>query len=971
MSQYILFALVGLGTGAIYAALGVGLVVTFKGTGIINFAGGAMGMWSAYVYDELRRSGDLTFPVVIIPHKIDLGSTVAFVPALTLALLSSALIGFLAHVLVFRPLRKAPALAKVVASVGLMISLQSLVVLHFGSTPRRVEPILPNNVWELGGISIPRDRLWLTLITVIVGTALWAYFRFTRIGLATRAAAENERAASLARFSPQFLAATTWLISSVVVALLFILATPSTGLNAVGFTLMVVPALACALVGRLTYIGVVIAAGLALGAIQSEATLLGTKTWWPSWAKTGIGDALPFLIVIAVLFVSGRSLPSRGAVEADPLPEVVIPRNRPKVVIPVALVGLLLLVFTQGTFRFGIITSMIVAIIALSLVLLTGFIGQISLAQAAFAGSAGFAVSKLASDAHIAFPFSTIIAVALATILGVIAGLPALRIRGAQLAVVTLALAVALERFVFRNPNFTKLAGNLIPDPQVFGLDLSVRSESSIARLPFGIMVLAILVAASLAVGNLARGATGRRFLAVRSNERAAASLGIDVSMTKLTGFAIASALAGLGGTLIGYSRGQLSADSFGALVGVSFLAFAYLGGITSISGALVAGTFAPLGITYVISNRIFENLGTVYGLISGVSLIITAIFNPIGIAGATRQNMGPLLARFTKRNGRGDTASGPAASDSGPAATGADAQVSAPRAERAPRGPVTAPGTVLLQTADLSVSYGGLVALDHVSLKVEAGQIVGLIGPNGAGKTTCIDALTGFASATGSVRFGGRLLDDMPAHSRARLGLARTWQAMELFTDLTVRDNALVASETSTLGTVLADVVHPMRRNDMADVDWALQLLGLADHATHKPGTLSLGQQKLLGVARALATRPKVVLLDEPAAGLDTAESERLGRRLHDIVDDDIAVLLIDHDMSLVLDVCDYIYVLEFGSVIAEGTPAQIRVDPRVVEAYLGGSLDGASDGSEPANGVEGPVTLSTSATLTIGTVR
>ncbi len=944
MSQYVLFALVGLGTGAIYAALGVGLVVTFKGTGIINFAGGAMGMWSAYVFDEMRRNGDLTFPVVIVPHKIHLAAHVAFAPALVMALVSSALLGILAHLLVFRPLRKAPALAKVVASVGLMITIQALVVLNFDATPRRVDPILPESTFKLSGISIPRDRLWLTLITVLLGSALWAYFRFTRLGLATRAAAENERAASLARFSPQFLAATTWLISSTVVGLLFILASPSTGLNAIGFTLIVVPALACALVGRLTYIGVVIAAGLALGAIQSEATLLGTKAWWPTWARTGFGDALPFLVVIAVLFVSGRSLPSRGAVEADPLPEVVIPRNRPKVVISVTLVGMLLLIVTKGSYRFGLITSMIVAVIALSLVLLTGFIGQISLAQAAFAGSAGFAVSKLASDAHIAFPISTVIAVAMATILGVVAGLPALRIRGAQLAVVTLALAVALERFVFRNPNFTKLSGNLIPDPKVFGVDLSVRSSSSIARLPFGLMVLAILVAVSVAVGNLARGSTGRRFLAVRSNERAAASLGIDVSMTKLTGFAIASGLAGLGGTLIGYSRGQLSADSFGALVGVSFLAFAYLGGITSISGALVAGTFAPLGITYVIFNRLFENLGTAYLLISGVSLILTAIFNPIGIAGATRQNFAPLVARFAKRRHADELPQGVTEAPTLLTSSGSGSSGHRSRVDETP--------TVLLATDELSVAYGGLVALDGVSIKVMSGQIVGLIGPNGAGKTTFIDALTGFVASRGSVQFSGRTLNAMAAHDRARLGLARTWQAMELFTDLTVRDNALVASETATLRAVVADLIRPTRVGDTNSVDWALDLVGLTSQAGRKPAMLSLGQQKLLGVARALATRPKVVLLDEPAAGLDTAESETLGRRLHDIVDHDIAVLLIDHDMSLVLDVCDYIYVLEFGALIAEGTPAQIRVNPRVVEAYLGSSAVDVPRGAASSSG-------------------
>ena len=923
MSQYFLFALIGLGAGAIYAALGAGLVVTYKGTGIINFAAGAMGMWSAYVYDELRRAGDLTFPVFAVPHKVHLGKTVSFVPALVLALASAALIGLLAHLLVFRPLRRAPALAKVVASVGLMITIQALVVMHFKTTARRVEPILPNRTFKVGTVEVPQDRIWLAVVTAVIGGALWAYFRYTRSGLATRAAAENERAASLARFSPQFLAGTTWVISSMVVALVFILASPANGLNPIGFTLMVVPALACALVGRLTYIGVVIAAGLVLGAIQSEVTFLGTKSWWPAWAKSGFGDAVPFLVVVAALFIAGRSLPSRGAVESDPLPEVAIPRNRPSVVALVTLAGFIVLVATKGSIRFGVITSMIVAIIALSLVVLTGLIGQISLAQAAFAGSAGFAVSKLATDAHIAFPFSMIIAVALATLLGIVAGLPALRIRGAQLAVVTMALAVALERFVFRNPNVTKLAGNLIPDPKVFGLDLGVRSRNNIARLPFGVMVLLLLVLVAVGVGNLARGATGRRFLAVRSNERAAASLGIDVQAAKLSGFAIASGLAGLGGTLIGYSRGQLSADSFAVLVGVSFLAFAYLGGITSISGALVAGTFAPLGISYVIFNRLFSNIGNAYLLLSGISLILTAIFNPIGIAGAVRQNVATWIARRR-----------------GPAAGRARGAPDAPAARpgRAPAARV-AGSAGILATDELSVAYGGLVALDHVSLRVPPGQIVGLIGPNGAGKTTCIDAMTGFATHAGTISIGEHRLDQLVPHQRARLGLARTWQAVELFNDLTVRDNLRVGADRAGLRAIGRDVFRPGRQTDAGDVDWALDLVGLRAHADEKPSALPLGQQKLLGVARALATRPSVVLLDEPAAGLDTNESQALGERLRDIVDHGISVLLVDHDMGLVLDVCDYLYVLEFGQLIAQGAPETVRADRRVIEAYLGQS--------------------------------
>ncbi len=947
MSQYLVFALLGFGVGSVYAAVAMGLVVTYKGTGIINFAAGAMGMWSAYVFDEARRNGNLMLPLVVVPAKIHLAGRVAFLLAILLAAASAALIGLAAHFLVFRPLRKAPPLAKVVASVGLMLALQALVVIRFGSTARSVEPILPNKTVHLGGVDLPRDRLYLTLITVLVGIALWAYFRYARLGLATRAAAENERAASLARYSPQFLAGTTWVISSLVVGLLLTLAAPLNALNTLGYVFAIVPALACALVGRLTSIGATLVAALALGAIQSLITLLATRSWWPSWGKTGLSDAVPFIIVIIVLFVLGRSLPTRGATETQPLPEVIKPRNSPPVVIGLAAAGVLAILVTSGSYRYGVITSMIVAISALSLMVLTGYVGQISLATAALAGTAGFALSKLTTDAGWPFPIALPVSALIATAFGVIVGIPALRIRGAQLAVVTLAAAVALERFVFRNPAFSKVAGNLIPDPTIFGINLGVRRGTTIARVQFGLLVLTILVLVTVAVGNLVRSATGRRFLAVRSNERAGAAVGINIPAQKLLAFAVASFLAGTSGVLIGYSRGQLSADSFATLVGVSYLAFAYLGGITSVSGSMVAGALAPLGIFFVIFDRLI-NVGSSYQLIAGFSLILTAIFNPIGIAGATRNNVALIRARL-----RRDAPSARPATEVAAAVDGARHVLE--RERRAARRIPTADAPVLLETDALSISYGGLRAVDRVSLKVRTGRIVGLIGPNGAGKTSFIDGLTGFTPTTGRIDFGGEQIEHLPAHQRARRGLARTWQSIELFNDLTVGENLRVASEPATLGSVLADFVLPSRPVDMRHQQWALELMGLDQLVDEKPANLSLGHQKLLGVARALAARPDLVLLDEPAAGLDTVESEALGQRLMDIVDAGITVFLIDHDMGLVLEVCDYVYVLEFGRLLAEGTPAEIRRNDVVIEAYLGETARRAKaaeavDTAEPA---------------------
>ena len=940
MEQYLLFAVVGLGFGSIYAAVSMGVVITYRGTGVINFATGAMAMWGAYVYDELVRSGDLVFPVAVVPHSVSLGEdgSLPFALSFVLALASCSLIGLLVHFAVFRPLRRAPVLARVVASVGVLLTIQALIVLQFTSTPRNVPPILPNEPVSMAGISFSRDRLWLTAVVVLIAVALWAWFRFTRLGLAIRASAENERAVGLARYSPQLLAGTTWVLSSTVVGAVIILSSPTVILNPLTYVLAIVPALAAALIGRLSSIGITVSAALALGVMQSIVVFQASKTWWPDWAVSGLGDAVPFVVIVLALFFVGDALPSRGAVESDPLPEVFRPKMRPQVVVVMVLAAGAAVVLTSGSYRFGIITSMIITIITLSLVVLTGLVGQISLAQAGIAGTAGFALSKLGDAAGIPFPIAPLLAALVATAFGVLVGIPALRIRGAQLAVVTLAGAVALEKFIFRNPSFTEVAGNPISDPTLFGFNMGVREGRTIARVEFGILVLIVMAICAVLVGNLARSATGRRFLAVRSNERAGASIGISIANTKLLAFGIASFMAGLGGSFIGYSRGQLSADSFTVLVGLSFMAFAYLGGITSVSGAVIGGTFAPLGIGFVVLDRNLE-LGTAYGLLAGIGLVLTAIFNPEGIAGANRKNFEKLKAMLAARTAaKVADANDPDAAAQAPAL---DVQLSGSVPEPSSRDrPSFDDAPVVLAVDELTVRYGGLKAVDEVSLRVREGEIVGLIGPNGAGKTTMIDALTGFVPSEGRIVFDGRELTSELPYQRARMGLSRTWQSLELFGDLSVRENAQVAQERASIRSVLADFVKPERPVDLERVDAALDLVGLTDEADARPGDLPLGRQKLVGVARALASSPRVMLADEPAAGLDTAESRTLGREIVDIAEGGVSILLVDHDMGLVLEVCDYIYVLDFGQIIAQGTPADIRANEAVIDAYLGSEV-------------------------------
>jgi branched-chain amino acid transport system permease protein len=633
MTDHLLFLIVGLGAGAAYAALAMALVTTYRGTGVINIAQGAMAMWAAFVYDELRRQGDLVLPV----GQLDLGGGLQVWPALLTGVAVAAALGLILHVAVFRPLRSAPPLAKVVASVGVAITLQALVVLRFGTGRRAVPPALPDDPVHLGSLSFSEDRIWFGGVVAIIALLLWAYGRYTRSGLATRAAAESERGAILLGWSPDRLAAATWVLAAVVGGTVAMLVAPSVGLDPVSWTLMVVPGLACALVGRLTSVGVACAAGLALGAVESEITFLSSKDWWPGWATVGVAETVPLLVIVVALFVLGPRLPGRGSAAVDPLPPVPTPRVRPPLVAVLVAVGFAALLLTDGSYRFGVITSMIVALMALSLVVLTGFVGQISLAQAAFAGSAGFVLSKIGTG--LPFPLSLLAAALAATALGLLVAVPALRVRGVQLAVVTLAAGVAIEQLVFQNPKLTAAGGNLIPDARIFGVDLAVRRGAELARWQFGALVLVVLTLAALAVANLGRSGTGRALLAVRSNERAAASIGVDVAAAKLLAFGVSAFLAGLGGALIGYSRGQLSADSFGVSVSLTLLAFAYLGGITSVGGALVAGTLAPLGIGYVVLDR-STDIGEHYLLLSGILLVATAVLNPGGIAGSVQSGV-------------------------------------------------------------------------------------------------------------------------------------------------------------------------------------------------------------------------------------------------------------------------------------------------------------------------------------------
>jgi branched-chain amino acid transport system permease protein len=640
MTEYAFYLLLGSGAAAIIAALGLGLVITYQGSGIVNFAYGGMAMWTAFVYADLR-AGAYPFPIPGLPARYHFNGDVGFRWAFALAMATAALLGVVVYFLVFRPLRRAPALARVVASVGLVIVLMDLVRGRFGDTTvLRVPSILPREpVTIASDLTVPRDGLWLAFIVLVITAALWATLRFTRVGMITRAAAENEKGAVLLGFSPDLLAGLSFVIASVLGGLIAILAAPMIQLNTTVLTFgYLIPAVGAALIGEFKRPIPTVAVGLAIGMVQSVFTKLQVDlSWFP---KYGAREGLPFVVIIIAMVALGERLPDRGAVNNWKLPAVPAARMTPMTVLLPAAAAIAGLLVLGPLWRNAIMTTLIAIVFALSLVVLTGFGGQTSLAQMAFAGVAGFTLSKLAVRWEIPFPIAPVLAALVATGFGLIVGLPALRVRGTNLAIITLAGGVAVGEFLFKNPEFigdTSTGGAKVPNPKIGGWDFGLILGTKSSRPVFGIFLVVVVVVLCVAVGNVRKSSTGRRMLAIRSNERAASAIGINVANGKMMVFAVSSFIAGIGGCLIGYRFGSVSDVSYGTVASLAALAVAYLGGITSVSGAVASGIVASSGVAFFTMTRLIGSLGKWELYIGGVLLIFTAIQNPEGISGAFR----------------------------------------------------------------------------------------------------------------------------------------------------------------------------------------------------------------------------------------------------------------------------------------------------------------------------------------------
>ena len=684
----------GVAEGALIAAIALGVVLTYRGSGVVNFANGAIAMYVAYMYTILRSNGALFLPPIPnplkliewvvhlfqahdtlhladIPVQISFGSSMGFWPALLISLAFCVLLGLVLHFAIFRPLRHAPPLAKVVASVGVFVYLQAVIILRFNTTVQTVRPLpfVHKTQVDLGLIKMGQDQLFVTLLVIAFTVGLWLLFQYTRFGLATRAAAENEKGAVVLGFSPDFLAGTNWVLSTVITGLLGVLvASINSTMDPVSLAALIVPALTAALVGSFSSFGRTTIAAFVLGMqVPLVLYLSANKSWFPSTNGTywpGFEYVLPLIVIVVVLFFAGRSLPTRGAITLGRLP---FSPNPPAWALRVAGPVLALAAAACGLFLFGpdyrgaLANTLIGIIICLSVVVITGFVGQISLAQMSFAGISAFVVSKLSAEQGWPFPWPIFVGAIVALIVGLLVALPALRVRGVNLAIVTFAFSVAVYNVVFQNTSVTGgYHGALVTVPSwinpnnagryhFLGLTAGDGLQPNPMTAMFGLVVVVVL---SYLVANLRRSTTGRQMLAMRSNERAAAAAGVNVAATKMLAFAISAFIAGMGGAVLAYQSGAVTAGPFNYPASLIFFAFAYLGGISSVSGAVAGGLLVPGGLLFTFLE---DRFGVPTGLtlvLGGLGLILAAIQNPEGIAGRMSGIGHRIETRFARNKG-------------------------------------------------------------------------------------------------------------------------------------------------------------------------------------------------------------------------------------------------------------------------------------------------------------------------------
>ncbi len=596
------------------------------------------------------------------------------------------------------------------------------------------------------------------------------------------------------------------------------------------------------------------------------------------------------------------------------------------VVLPgAALIALLPLLAGSNYYLFLATLVTIYAVVGVGLNLLLGYLGQVSLGHAAFFAFGAYTAAMFgkaldgipilkATGLHLWAGLA--LGVAVSALVGSAVAYPAFRVRGPYLAMVTIAFGIIVFSVLME---WTAFTGGPLGIPAIPKLHVG----GWVMRGPsFYVLCLAFLALALLFQRNWVASPRGRSFQAVRQSEVAAASIGISVQGTKLSGFVLSAGLTGLAGGLFAFHQAYISPDSFEFLQSIFFVLIIIFGG----KGTLLGPVVGALCLTFLpeLLHRFEQFRLIVYG-----GLLVAVMYAlPEGVVGACERWLG------RQRAGSRPVTHHAGADDPPPAAVPVE-QVLGQAAGTGGRG--------LLRLEGLQMQFGGLRAVDGLDLEVQRGTIHALIGPNGAGKTTVVNLITGIYRPTaGRIVVDGQVVNGWPPHAVARAGVTRTFQNLQLFGQMSALDNVLAGSYLSSQSGLMDAAMRTprLRRDERALGAAALTLLretGLGHHAQTIATTLPYGQQRVLEIARALAVRPTLLLLDEPAAGLNSQEIQVIDGLIRRIRDWGVTVLLIEHHMDLVMEVSDLVTVLDYGVKIAEDTPDEVQKDDRVIEAYLG----------------------------------
>jgi ABC-type branched-subunit amino acid transport system ATPase component/ABC-type branched-subunit amino acid transport system permease subunit len=907
---------VGLMTGLAYAVLAAGLVLIYRATRVINFAHGEIGAFGAAV-----------LALLVLDHGWN------FFVALALVLVIGGAVGAAVELGVIRRLFNAPRLIVLVATIGVaqLLFFAQAILPGVENLSRYPSPI--DRTIELGNLLLRSEHFMVLAFVPACVAGLTIFLTRTPYGLGVRAAAENGDAARLAGISVKRVSTLVWVLAAVLATLSAVLLNPLRGGivgGAMGAALgpgLLLRALAAGLIGRLTSLPLTLVGGVLIGVV--EAVLIVNV------AAPGAADLAIFALVLGLVLLhrQGGGDEDKGAwslsPKVAPIPErlrtVWWVRSLPLLGGGAALALALLvpLLLTTSAQLFLLSQVLLYAIVALSLTVLIGWGGQLSLGQFAFVGLGAMTTAALYGRG-----MSFMVAVAYGTVAGVLAalaiGAPALRVRGLHLAITTLGFAVMARGWLFTQDVFLS-EGSVVTVPRgtLGPVDLT-------APRTYYYLCLTALVVCVLMVSRLRASGVGRTLIAVRDNAPSASAFTVSPTTAKLTAFAVSGGLAAFAGGLLGGLRVQFGAEAFGVSESLRVVAMTVIGGLGSVAGSV-------MGAVYVVgAPAVFQGSQAAALLTSGIGLLVLLLYFPGGLAQLLYRLRDSLLALADRRLAVSREGAGP---------------VPAPSVEVTPRPtsierPDAASVTdrPALQATDVSVRFGGRLALDGVSVRADHGEVVGLIGSNGAGKSTLMNVVSGFIRPeTGRIRLHDRDITPLLPHERARAGLGRVFQDARLFGDLTVTEAVKVALEGRERSETVPSMLWlpPARRAERAKTAQAAELvgfLGLGRYADSFISSLSTGTRRIAELACLLALQPRVILLDEPTAGVAQRETEAFGPLLRRIAGELSATLVvIEHDMPLIMSISDRVYCLSAGQVIAEGDPAEVRSDPAVVAAYLG----------------------------------